>query len=62
MPTIRGVFDALRDPARWARVEITDRWRALVWHLPDGEDVILCADALYLTATNATFTPSTAAE
>jgi hypothetical protein len=62
MLAIGGVFDPLREPARWATVEITDRGRALVWHLPDGEDVDLCADALYLTATGSTFMPSAAAE
>jgi hypothetical protein len=33
MLAIGGVFDPLREPARWATVEITDRGRALVWHL-----------------------------
>jgi hypothetical protein len=60
-----GVFEPLRDQARWNAVEITDSYHALVWHAPSGledDDIDLCADALYLTATGATFTPSTAAE
>jgi hypothetical protein len=62
MLAIGGVFDPLRDPAQWATVEITDHGHALVWHVPGGEDVDLSANALYLTATKATFTPSVAAE
>ena len=62
MLAIGGVFEPLRDPARWATVEIIDDGHALVWRVPGGDDVDLSADALYLTATNATFTPSAAAE
>jgi hypothetical protein len=62
MLAIGGVFDPLREPGRWATVEITDHGHALVWHVPGGDDVDLSAAALYLTATKATFTPSAAAE
>jgi Protein of unknown function (DUF2442) len=62
MLAIGGVFEALRDPPLWAAVEIADRGRALVWHLAGGEDIDLCADALYLTATGSTFMPAAAAE
>jgi hypothetical protein len=62
MLAIGGVFAPLRDPARWATVEITDHGHALVWHVPGGEDVDLSANALYLTATGSTFMPSAAAE
>ena len=62
MLAIGGVFDPLREPGRWATVEITDHGHALVWRVPGGDDVDLSANALYLTATKATFTPSAAAE
>jgi hypothetical protein len=43
-----GVFEPLRDPVRFASVEVGPRGRTLVWHV-DGEDVVdLCADALWL--------------
>jgi hypothetical protein len=65
MLALGGVFEPLRDQVRWNAVEITDSHHALVWHDPSGledDDIDLCADALYLTATGTTFTPSTAAE
>jgi hypothetical protein len=62
MLAIGGVFDPLREPARWATVEITDHGHALVWHVPGGEDVDLSANALYLTTTGSIFIPSGAAE
>jgi hypothetical protein len=62
MLAIGGVFAPLREPALWAKVAIADHGRALVWHVPGGEDVDLCADALYLTATGSAFVPSAAAE
>jgi hypothetical protein len=44
-----GVFEPLRDPARFATVEIGPRGRTLLWRV--GEDVVdLCADALWLMA------------
>jgi hypothetical protein len=43
------VFEPLRDPKRFAAVEVGPRGRTLVWHV--GEDVVdLCADALWLMA------------
>lgn len=56
-----GVFEPLRDPARFAAVEIADEGHALVWHAPSGiedDDIDLSANALYLTATGSTFTLS----
>jgi len=44
-----GVFEPLRDPNRFAAVEIGPRGRTLVWHV--GENVVdLCADALWFMA------------
>jgi hypothetical protein len=51
-----GVFRSLRDPARFAAVEVGPRGRTLLWHIPlwhdpaaFGEGVVdLCADALWL--------------
>ena len=44
-----GVFEPLRDPARFASVEIGPGGRTLLWRI--GEDVVdLCADALWLMA------------
>ncbi len=44
-----GVFEPLRDPARFNAVEVGPRGRTLVWHV--GKDVVdLCADALWLMA------------
>jgi|SRR6516162_1153079 hypothetical protein len=47
-----GVFEKLRDPARFAAVEIEPGGRAIFWRLGEGEDDIidLCADALWLMA------------
>jgi hypothetical protein len=44
-----GVFKPLRDPARFAAVEVGPRGRTLVWRIGD-EIVDLCADALWLMA------------
>jgi hypothetical protein len=44
-----GVFTPLRDPARFAAVEVGPRGRSIFWQV--GEDVVdLCADALWLMA------------
>jgi hypothetical protein len=51
MLALGGVFEPLRDPARFATVKITDQGHALVWRAPSGledDDIDLCADALYL--------------
>jgi len=47
-----GVFEPLRDPARFASVKIGPRGRTLIWKLGGGADdvVDLCADALWLMA------------
>jgi hypothetical protein len=47
-----GVFEPLRDPARFAAVEIEPGGRAIFWRIGEGEDdvVDLCADALWLMA------------
>jgi Protein of unknown function (DUF2442) len=42
-----GVFAPLRDPARFATVEIGPDDRTLVWRI-GGDTVDLCADALWL--------------
>jgi hypothetical protein len=55
----------LRDPFRFAAVEIADEGHTLVWHAPSGiedDDVDLSAEALYLSATGSTFIPSATAE
>jgi hypothetical protein len=44
-----GVFAPLRDPARFATVEVEPGGRAIFWRV--GDDVVdLCADALWLMA------------
>jgi hypothetical protein len=44
-----GVFAPLRDPARFAMVEVEPGGRAIFWRL--GDDAVdLCADALWLMA------------
>jgi hypothetical protein len=47
-----GVFEPLRDPAIFDRVQIGPHGRTLVWKVGKGEDDIvdLCADALWLMA------------
>jgi hypothetical protein len=62
MLAIGGVFEPLRDPARWITVEIAEQGHALIWHVPGGDDVDLSANALYLTATGSAFSPSAAAQ
>jgi hypothetical protein len=50
MLALGGVFEPLRDQARWNTVEITDSHHALVWPAPSGledDDIDLCADALF---------------
>ena len=44
-----GVVEPVRDPKRFATVEIGERGRTLFWR--EGEDIVdLCADALWLMA------------
>ena len=65
MLAMGGVFEPLRDPFRFAAVEIADEGHTLVWHAPSGiedDDVDLSAEALYLSATGSTFIPSATAE
>ena len=48
-----GVFAALRDPAAFAAVRIGERGRSLVWRDAEGDDLDLCADALWRLAREA---------
>jgi hypothetical protein len=45
-----GVFAFLRDPAAFNAVAVGARGRTLVWHDPEGDEVDLCADALWRLA------------
>lgn len=49
---VGGVFDALRDRDRFARVQVADDGRSIFWRTGPGVDDIvdLCADALWLMA------------
>jgi Protein of unknown function (DUF2442) len=46
----RGVFAFLTDPAGFNAVAVGERGRTLVWRDPEGEDIDLCADALWRLA------------
>jgi hypothetical protein len=45
-----GVFEFLEDPAAFAAVAVGERGRTLVWRDPDGDEIDLCADALWRMA------------
>ncbi len=45
-----GVFTFLTDPAAFNAVAIGARGRTLVWRDPEGDEVDLCADALWRLA------------
>ncbi|MEI7606689.1 MAG: DUF2442 domain-containing protein [Rhodospirillaceae bacterium] len=45
-----GVFTPLADPAAFAAVKVGRRGRSLCWLDPDGDEVDLCADALWRLA------------
>jgi Protein of unknown function (DUF2442) len=42
-----GVFAFLRDPAAFNSVKVGARGRTLVWNDPEGDEIDLCADALW---------------
>lgn len=42
-----GVFAFLTDPVAFSAVAIGERGRMLVWRDPDGDEIDLCADALW---------------
>ena len=42
-----GVFAFLADPAAFNAVDVGERGRTLVWRDPDGDEIDLCADALW---------------
>ncbi len=45
-----GVSAFLTDPAAFNAVEVGGRGRTLVWRDPDGDEIDLCADALWRMA------------
>lgn len=45
-----GVFEFLRDPAAFGNVAVGPRGRTLVWRDPEGDEIDLCADALWRLA------------
>ena len=45
-----GVFAFLRDPAAFDSVALGARGRTLVWRDPAGDEIDLCADALWRLA------------
>ena len=45
-----GVFAFLSEPATFNAVAVGERGRTLVWHDPQGDEIDLCADALWLLA------------
>jgi hypothetical protein len=45
-----GVFAFLRDPAAFNAVKVGPRGRTLVWQDPEGDEIDLCADALWQLA------------
>lgn len=45
-----GVFAFLADPDAFQAVAVGDRGRSLVWIDPEGDEVDLCADALWRLA------------
>jgi Protein of unknown function (DUF2442) len=45
-----GVFEVLGDQARFEAVQIGERGRTLIWHDREGDEIDLCADALWQMA------------
>jgi hypothetical protein len=45
-----GVFEALADQGRFDAVRIGERGRTLIWHDREGDEIDLCADALWQMA------------
>jgi hypothetical protein len=45
-----GVFEVLGDQARFEAVQIGERGRTLLWHDDSGDEIDLCADALWQMA------------
>ena len=45
-----GVFAFLADPTAFDTVEVGERGRTLLWRDPDGDEIDLCADALWRMA------------
>jgi hypothetical protein len=45
-----GVFEVLGDQARFEAVRIGERRRTLIWHDAAGDEIDLCADALWQMA------------
>jgi len=45
-----GVFAFLREPAAFDAVAVGPRGRILVWRDPEGDEIDLCADALWRLA------------
>jgi hypothetical protein len=45
-----GVFAFLRDAAAFDAMKVGARGRTLLWHDPEGEEIDLCADALWRMA------------
>jgi Protein of unknown function (DUF2442) len=45
-----GVFNVLTNRARFEAVQIGERGRTLIWHDDEGDEIDLCADALWQMA------------
>ena len=45
-----GVFAFLTDPAAFNAVTLGERGRTLLWRDPEGDEIDLCADALWRLA------------
>jgi hypothetical protein len=45
-----GVFKVLADQARFEAVQIGERGRTLIWRDDEGDEIDLCADALWQMA------------
>ena len=45
-----GVFAFLREPAAFEALAVGPRGRTLVWRDPEGDEIDLCADALWRLA------------
>ena len=45
-----GVFEVLADQARFDAVQIGERGRTLIWRDDEGDEIDLCADALWQMA------------
>jgi hypothetical protein len=51
---IGGVFAFLRDPDAFGAVAVGPRGRTLIWRDPEGDEIDLCADALWRLANEGT--------